>query len=102
MKIPLICTSGVRILDSYTGATASEEALALTHALSHVDVYSNSWGPSDDGTSFSDITSVQLAAFQKGVTQVCKIMFFTIELHLYSDYSMLNTDKLRYADNHCT
>lgn len=59
----------IRILDQNYGATDADEALALTHELSSIDIYSNSWGPSDDGTSFSELSSIQEEALEKGVNQ---------------------------------
>ena len=39
---------GVRLIDADT-VTDRMEAAALSHASSHVDIYSSSWGPDDDG-----------------------------------------------------
>ncbi|KAL4219098.1 hypothetical protein ACF0H5_021681 [Mactra antiquata] len=60
--------ASLRILGNQ-GATASEEAMALTYKLQNIDVYSNSWGPSDAGTDFYDINTIHVKAFEKGVTQ---------------------------------
>ncbi|CAG2238031.1 FURIN [Mytilus edulis] len=57
---------GVRILGSFA-ITDAEEAQALSHYLSHVDIYSNSWGPTD-GTGFVGPGTITKAAFQEGVT----------------------------------
>ncbi|XP_053383148.1 furin-like protease kpc-1 [Mercenaria mercenaria] len=62
----------IRLVDSVYGATPSEEASALIHQLENIDIYSNSWGPEDDGAGFdpSDgISSIQEAALLKGVTE---------------------------------
>ncbi|XP_053380095.1 furin-1-like [Mercenaria mercenaria] len=59
----------IRLLDGYIGATQADEALALTHELSSIDIYSNSWGPTDDGESFSGLASIQVEALQTGVTE---------------------------------
>lgn len=66
----ICCIVAIRILDPYKLTTASDEARALTHALSHIDIYSNSWGPSDDGTVFSELSLVHIDALKKGVTEV--------------------------------
>ncbi|XP_060592456.1 neuroendocrine convertase 2-like [Ruditapes philippinarum] len=58
----------IRILDYTYPATEAEEALALTHELSSIDIYSNSWGPSDDGETFFSLSSIQREALQTGVT----------------------------------
>ncbi|XP_063426114.1 furin-like protease 1, isoforms 1/1-X/2 [Mytilus trossulus] len=57
---------GVRILGT-SGLTDSQEAQALIHYLSDVDIYSNSWGPSD-GYGFSGPGSITADAFLSGVT----------------------------------
>ncbi|VDI83699.1 Hypothetical predicted protein [Mytilus galloprovincialis] len=57
---------GVRILGDFA-ITDSEEAQGLSHYLSNVDIYSNSWGPTD-GTGFNGPGSVTKAALQDGVT----------------------------------
>ncbi|XP_045191360.2 furin-1-like [Mercenaria mercenaria] len=59
----------IRLLDENFAATEADEALALTHELSSMDIYSNSWGPSDDGETFSGLASIQEEALQTGVTQ---------------------------------
>ncbi|CAG2194546.1 FURIN [Mytilus edulis] len=57
---------GVRILGTQ-GLTDSEEAQALNHHLSGVDIYSNSWGP-PDGYGFSEPGTITKDAFLNGVT----------------------------------
>lgn len=57
---------GVRILGT-TGITDSQEAQALSHYISHVDIYSNSWGPID-GYGFSGPGTITKAALQSGTT----------------------------------
>ncbi|XP_052778133.1 furin-like protease kpc-1 [Mya arenaria] len=60
--------AAVRLLDSYIGATSSMKALAITHKLDYVDIYSNSWGPSDDGENISPLSNVLEEALKTGVT----------------------------------
>ncbi|XP_071161254.1 furin-like protease 1 [Mytilus edulis] len=58
---------GVRILGT-SGLTDSQEAQALTHYLNGgVDIYSNSWGPTD-GYGFSGPGSLTQSALQEGTT----------------------------------
>ncbi|XP_076095743.1 furin-1-like [Mytilus galloprovincialis] len=57
---------GIRILGKYP-ITDSEEAQGLSHYLSNVDIYSNSWGATD-GTGFTGPGSVTKAALLDGVT----------------------------------
>ncbi|CAC5375125.1 FURIN [Mytilus coruscus] len=57
---------GIRILGSFA-ISDSEEAQGLSHYLSNVDIYSNSWGP-PDGTGFIGPGSLTKAALLDGVT----------------------------------
>ncbi|XP_052106655.1 proprotein convertase subtilisin/kexin type 6-like [Mytilus californianus] len=58
---------GVRILGTY-GLTDSQEAQALNHHLNGgVDIYSNSWGPTD-GYGFSRPDTLSESALQDGIT----------------------------------
>lgn len=59
---------GVRILGT-SGLTDSEEAQALNHHLSGVDIYSNSWGPTD-GYGFSEPGTITKSALLDGITSV--------------------------------
>jgi hypothetical protein len=65
-----VYSTAIRILDDTYSATEADEALALTHELASIDIYSNSWGPSDDGETFSSLASIQREALQTGVTKV--------------------------------
>ena len=56
--------SGQRLLGA---STATNEAAALIHTMNAVDIYSNSWGPYDDGTLQPAPPEV-LAALEKGTT----------------------------------
>ncbi|CAG2257581.1 Furin-like protease 2 [Mytilus edulis] len=57
---------GVRMLGQYA-ITDSDEAQALSHYSSNVDIYSNSWGPAD-GTGFKGPGSMTKNALLNGVT----------------------------------
>ncbi|VDI58109.1 furin [Mytilus galloprovincialis] len=57
---------GVRMLGQYA-ITDSEEAQALSHYSSNVDIFSNSWGP-PDGTDFKGPGSMTKNALLNGVT----------------------------------
>ena len=59
--------AGVKILGS--GATNLAEARALTHKLDTFDIYSNSWGPNDDGATMELIGKLGAKAIEKGVTE---------------------------------
>lgn len=59
---------GVRMLD---GAVSDRvEASSLVHALDKVDIYSASWGPSDDGKTVEGPGSMARKAFHRAVTEV--------------------------------
>ncbi|KAG1652008.1 PC3-like endoprotease variant B [Nymphon striatum] len=58
---------GTRLIDG--PVTDVQEALALTHALDKIDVFSASWGPSDDGKNVDGPSILTKRAFIKGVTQ---------------------------------
>jgi subtilisin-like proprotein convertase family protein len=49
--------------------TDYEEALALNHRLAEIDIYNNSWGPEDDGTTLEGPGPLTRAALEKGVTE---------------------------------
>ena len=44
---------GLRLISSVTGATDMDEAEALAWENDVIDIYSNSWGPEDDGVQVS-------------------------------------------------
>jgi len=56
--------------------TDSLEAKALSFNLHHIDVFSASWGPSDDGTTLERPGRLASAAFEKGIREVSSIGFF--------------------------
>ena len=60
----------MKIYDYYVGLTSAGEAEALIHKLGTFDIYSNSWGPSDNGMIFAPLDEVINAAFVKGVREV--------------------------------
>ena len=63
----------IKTMDSSLSLTSSGEAMALIHELPNVDIYSISWGPSDNGRTFEAPDEVVTAAFIKGVTEVSKL-----------------------------
>jgi proprotein convertase subtilisin/kexin type 1 len=58
---------GVRMLDGTV--TDSLEAKAISFNINHVDIYSASWGPSDDGTTLERPGRLASAAFEKGIKE---------------------------------
>ncbi|XP_072051183.1 proprotein convertase subtilisin/kexin type 6-like [Amphiura filiformis] len=58
---------GVRMLDG--DVTDSVEASSLSHARRHIDIYSASWGPDDDGRTVDGPGRLAKQAFKEGITQ---------------------------------
>lgn len=58
---------GIKLLGDL-GITDVTEALSLNHNLANVDIYTNSWGPSD-GFGYTRPGSVTKSAFYDGVTK---------------------------------
>ena len=52
-------------------ATDAQEASALGYHDYHIDVYSNSWGPSDFGFVVSGPGHLAQNTLRTGVTEVC-------------------------------
>ena len=50
--------------------TDMNEASSLTFALDIVDIYSNSWGPGDDGMTVAGPGTLTRMALETGVTEV--------------------------------
>lgn len=46
------------------------ESEALNHGIDHVDVYSASWGPNDDGKTVEGPGRLAQAALQRGIKEV--------------------------------
>lgn len=58
--------AGLRLIAA--AVNDAKEASALTFALADVDIYSNSWGPSDTGQQLAGPGPLTLAALEQGVT----------------------------------
>ena len=52
-------------------ATDAEEASALGYQDNYIDVYSNSWGPSDFGFIVDGPDTLVQSTLRTGVTEVC-------------------------------
>ena len=65
--------AGVRLL-SDTVQFDSMEARALGHESQKIDIYSNSWGPGDDGMIVEGPGPLTSAILRRGVTHVLHIM----------------------------
>eukprot|EP00835_Amoeboradix_gromovi_P004344 NODE_332_length_10744_cov_0.374072.p5 type:complete len:280 gc:universal NODE_332_length_10744_cov_0.374072:8535-9374(+) len=62
---PKATLSGIRILGG--SLTTADEALAVNHGMQLNDIYSCSWGPSDDGTTIDGPPEPVYAAFVNGI-----------------------------------
>ena len=59
---------GVRMLDGRV--TDKVEAASLSLNPQFIDIYSASWGPSDDGATVEGPGTLAAAAFENGITKV--------------------------------
>jgi subtilisin family serine protease len=59
--------AGIRILAK--GVSDSAEASALSYKLNYNDIYTNSWGPPDDGKRLEGPGRLSLLALEQGVAQ---------------------------------
>ena len=62
------CFPGVRMLDG--DVTDMVEAKSLSHQPQHIDIYSASWGPDDDGKTVDGPASLARQAFENGIRMV--------------------------------
>lgn len=60
--------SGIRMLDG--DVTDAVEATSLAHNSDHIDIYSASWGPDDDGRTVDGPAKLTRRAFEKGIREV--------------------------------
>ena len=71
MKIRrLNANTGIRLLDVMM--TDATEAEALSFRPNHIDIYSSSWGPEDNGKSLSGPVKLAKIALINGVKYVSK------------------------------
>lgn len=58
---------GIRMLDG--DVTDAVEATSLAHNSDHIDIYSASWGPDDDGRTVDGPAKLTRKAFEKGIKE---------------------------------
>lgn len=63
-------SAGLRLISSEDGATDMDEAAALTWQSDTIDIYSNSWGPGDDGTTVEGPGDITLMALETAIREV--------------------------------
>ena len=61
--------AGIRLLGN-TGVSDTQEANALSHLNNYIHIYSNSWGPSDDGMTVQGPGSVLKMAIENNAASV--------------------------------
>lgn len=66
-NIPAVC-SGIRMLDGIV--TDAIEASSIGFNPDHVDIYSASWGPNDDGKTVEGPGRLAQKAFEYGIQKV--------------------------------
>lgn len=59
---------GIRMLDG--DVTDAVEAGSLSYNPSHIDIYTNSWGPTDDGRTVDGPAHLAVKAFENGKCQI--------------------------------
>lgn len=65
----MVTHPGMRVLDGIV--TDLLEAQALLYGNQHIDIYSASWGPRDDGKRLEGPHPHTALAYAEGVKQVC-------------------------------
>ncbi|KAH7730194.1 subtilisin-like proprotein convertase [Aphelenchoides avenae] len=58
---------GIRMLDG--DVTDAVEAASLSHNSQHIDIYSASWGPDDDGRTVDGPATLTKNAFERGIIE---------------------------------
>lgn len=75
-RLRLVCgllITGVRMLDGK--ATDALEASSLGFQLQYVDIFSNCWGPKDDGKTFGKPGPLAAKALKRGAETVSTTLF---------------------------
>jgi len=62
--------------------TDAVEAQSISLNTQHIDIYSASWGPEDDGRTVDGPGPLALRAFQNGVLKVSAILDMIINVHV--------------------
>lgn len=55
------------------------EGNSLSFRSQHIDIYSSSWGPDDDGLTVDGPGTLAKNAFINGITKVCSIVYLHLE-----------------------
>ena len=63
--------------------TDAVEATSLSYNRDHIDIYSASWGPDDDGRTVDGPGSLARRAFREGVMLVMTLLSLVFRHNLY-------------------
>jgi hypothetical protein len=69
---PFFLSSGVRMLDGQ--ATDILEGSSLSFQSAYIDIYSNCWGPKDDGKTFGKPGKLAQEALMQGALKVISMV----------------------------
>lgn len=90
MKILLILSpfhhtffTGVKLLDGFVNDRI--EGMALSYAQDIVDIYSASWGPTDDGLTVDGPGRLAQEALRRGILKV-RFYFYLLPLKILSNF----------------
>ena len=64
--------------------TDAMESRSLGYNLQHIDVYSASWGPEDDGRTVDGPGKLARIAFRNGILKVCALSFLCLFCLIFS------------------
>ena len=92
---------GLRLLDR-NGRTDIEEAVALSYASDIIDVYSNSWGPLDNGSNVSGPKTLTKLVLKMGVSEVSIIIAKYTHTHTHIIYIYISAGLDDQIDLHTT
>lgn len=90
MFLPLFLYQGIRMLDGIV--TDAIEASSIGFRPDHVDIYSASWGPNDDGKTVEGPGRLAQKAFEYGIKKV-RYLIESLAIAYNVSY-MLGTRKL--------
>ncbi len=80
--------------------TDAVEARSLSHNPQHIDIYSASWGPDDDGKTVDGPGELATRAFMEGVTKVGGFFYFPFFFLFFSPMMMMgrvHSDKYKHG-----
>ena len=84
---------GIRLIDSGSNlhSTDAQEAQALSFKPNYIDIYSNSWGPSDTGAAVEGPGHATEKALEHGAKNVSSVIKKRRGERMYPPYIQYNT-----------